>query len=78
MVNNGDAPAPARITRWGTLRTSEQPATNSYKGLLKQNSDPQAAPNGGGAMLRISDTDPVLAAAQSMPVESDPQLAPAR
>ncbi|HNN90752.1 MAG TPA: HEAT repeat domain-containing protein [Pseudomonadota bacterium] len=73
VVNNGDAPAPARILALGGL--AHVGATSDLKqlqGLLKQNSDPKLRQAAAAAMLRISDADPVLAAAQSMPVESDP------
>jgi HEAT repeat protein len=73
VANNSDAPAPARLLALSGLgyvgSTSD---LKQLQGLLKLNSDPKLRQAAAAAMLRISDADPVLAAAQSLSVESDP------
>ena len=73
VISNSDAPAPARLLALGGL--AYVGATSDLKRLqplLKQSSDVRLRQAAAAAMLRISDADPVLAAAQSLSVESDP------
>ena len=73
VIRNSDAPVPARLLALGGLAyVGSTSDLGRLQPLLKQNSDVRLRQAAAAAMLRISDADPILAAAQSLSVESDP------
>ena len=73
VSTNSDAPAPARLLALsGLAYVGGTTDLRKLQPLLKQAGDVRLRQAAAAAMLRISDADPVLAAAQSLSVESDP------
>lgn len=73
VSRNSDAPAPARLLALsGLAYVGTTSDLKRLQPLLKQTSDVRLRQAAAAAMLRISDADPILAAAQSLSVESDP------